>query len=311
MNYSAIETLESVVHTTGNQNCDMDYQKIEKLLLEYLNTAIRRIRKIAYSGKGREILGDIVNRPEDIEIGIDRVGEKILAKLVKKHKLDVSVFSETVRGSFGNGKDKKMYGALDPFDGSIFFLKGFNHNWYTVLSFFDENRQPTCCGAGDIIDRKIYFSGKEGNFVLDLKSGKKERIFPSKTKDFSQNFVLASYISSSRYSAKFLNHFGGLLKEMHPRALFYPQGGSFVYAFLAAGLIDAYVMFDEPRSEIDPGFCMAKKANCPVVSVAADGSWQDYEFLPEKQHEKVDLLIAAANPEIRDKLINHYLSKNN
>lgn len=297
------------MHSAKDQNGDMDHQKTEKLLLEYFKAAIREIRKIAYSGKGKEVLGDIVNRPEDVEIGIDRVGEKLLEKLVKKHKLDISVFSETVRGNFGNGKDKKIYGALDPFDGSAFFLKGFNHNWYTVLGFFDENRQPVCCGAGDILNQKIYFSGKEGNFVLDLKSGKKEKIFPSKKKDFFSDFVLASYVSSSRYSAKFLKYFSGLLKKMHPRALFYPQGGSFIYAFLAAGLIDAYVMFDEPRSEIDPGFCIAKKANCPVVSVAADGSWQDYEFLPDKQHEKVDLLIAAANPEIRDKLIEYYISQ--
>lgn len=287
----------------------MASKNVRKLLLEYLKTAIREIKKAAFSGKGKEILGEIANRPEDVEVGIDKIGEKILARLVKKYKLNVSIFSETTSGNLHNGKQKKFYGALDPFDGSVFFLKGFNHNWYTVLSFFDENRQPICCGIGDILNEKIYFSGEDGNFLLDLKSGKKEKIFPSKKEDISNEFVLASYVSSSQYSGKFLNHFGGLLKDMHPRALFYPQGGSFIYAFLAAGLIDAYIMFDEPRSEIDPGFSMAKKASCSVVAVASDGSYQDYEFLPDKQHEKIDLLIAAATPQIRDKLINYYVKK--
>lgn len=282
---------------------------VEKLLFEYLKIAIRDIRKAAFSGKGKEILGEITNRPEDVEVGIDKIGEIILAKLVKKHKLDVSVFSETENGNFNNGKQGKIYGALDPFDGSVFFLKGFSHNWYTVLSFFDENRRPICCGVGDVLNEKIYFSKEDGNFLFDLKSGKQEKISSSKTEDISNEFVLASYISSSQYSGKFLNYFGDLIKEMHPRAIFYPQGGSFIYAFLAAGLIDAYVMFDEPRSEIDPGFPMATKANCSVVSVFPDGSYQDYEFLPGKQHEKVDLLIAASTPQIRDKLISHYISK--
>jgi len=74
-------------------------------------------------------------------------------------------------------------------------------------------------------------------------------------------------------------------------------------------LVDAYVMFDEPRSEIDPGFSIAKKAGCPVVTIDTDGSYKDYEFLPGRQHDKVDLLIAAANAKIRDELIKYYLKK--
>ena len=96
---------------------------------------------------------------------------------------------------------------------------------------------------------------------------------------------------------------------MHPKALFYPQGGSFIYAYLASGLVDAYIMFNEPRSEIDPGFPIAKKAGCQVVSVNSDSSWQDYEFIPGRQHDKINLLIAACTPELRDELIKYYVRK--
>ena len=68
-------------------------------------------------------------------------------------------------------------------------------------------------------------------------------------------------------------------------------------------------MFDEPRSEIDPGFPIAKKAGCSIVSVDSDGNYKDYEFIPGRQHDKVDLLIAAATPELRDALIKHYVKK--
>ena len=96
---------------------------------------------------------------------------------------------------------------------------------------------------------------------------------------------------------------------MHPKALLYPNGGSYIYAFLASGLVDAYIMFDEPRSEIDPGFPIAKAAGCQIVSVDSDGKYKDYEFLPGKQHDKVDLLIATSTPKLRDELINYFVKK--
>jgi len=68
-------------------------------------------------------------------------------------------------------------------------------------------------------------------------------------------------------------------------------------------------MFNEPCSEIDPGFPIAKAAGCSVVSVDSDGSYKDYEFIPGKQHDKVDLLIAATTPRLRDELIKYYAKK--
>ena len=71
----------------------------------------------------------------------------------------------------------------------------------------------------------------------------------------------------------------------------------------------AYIMFNEPRSEIDPGFHIAKAAGCSVVSVDSDGKYRDYEFLPGRQHDKVNLLIAASTPQLRDELIKYYVKK--
>ena len=68
-------------------------------------------------------------------------------------------------------------------------------------------------------------------------------------------------------------------------------------------------MFNEPRSEIDPGFPIAKAVGCSIVSVDSDGKYKDYEFIPGKQHDKVDLLVATATPEVRDGLIKHYIKK--
>ena len=282
-------------------------QKIKKLLIEYLTETTKEVRERAAKDQGKEILGDVINRPEDIEIGIDRVGEEILAKLVKKYNIKTVIFSEPDGRDIKNGKEPDIYGAIDPFDGSVLFLRGFKHNWYTVLSFFDKKRNPILTGVSDILNEEFYISDEKGNYLIDLKTNKTKKIFPSRRKKLTEPLVIASYLMSSQYSEKFLDIFGDMIKKMHPKALFYPQGGSFIYAYLASGLLDAYIMFDEPRSEIDPGFAIAKKAGCEVVSVNSDGSFEDYQFIPGKQHDKVDFLVATTTVELRDELIKYYV----
>jgi fructose-1,6-bisphosphatase/inositol monophosphatase family enzyme len=285
----------------------MENKKIKNLLIDYLTEVTKEVRKKAAAGKGREILGEVINRPEDIEIGIDRAGEEILGKLLKKYKIKATIFSEPENRDIKNGDH--LYGAIDPFDGSALFLKGIEHNWYSALSFYDIKREPIATGIADILNEEFYIMNNGKNYLLDMKSGEKKKISPSSRKKLTEPIVLASYLMKSIYSIKFLDIFWDLVKDMHPKGLLYPQGGSFIYAFLASGLVDAYVMFDEPRSEIDPGFPMAKAAGCSVVSVDSDGKYKDYEFLPGRQHDKVDLLIATSTPELRDKLIKYYVKK--
>jgi len=286
-------------------------QKIKNLLIEYLTKTVQEVRERAARGEGRQILGEVINRPEDIEIGIDRVGEDVLEKLLKKYNLNATIFSEPDGRDIESGDKPDFYGSIDPFDGSVLFLRGFEQNWYSALSFYNSERQPICTGIADILNRKVYISDDSKNYVSDMDSGKSNKIFPSQRRNLREPIVLASYLMSSQYSLKFLDIFSDLVKRLHPKALFYPQGGSFIYAYLASGLVDAYVMFDEPRSEIDPGFPIAKKAGCPVVCVDSDGEYRNYQFIPGKQHDKVDLLIAAATPQLRDELIKYYVKKYN
>ncbi|MDO8639332.1 MAG: inositol monophosphatase family protein, partial [bacterium] len=228
--------------------------------------------------------------------------------LLKKNKLKATIFTEPDgRDIKTGGENPEIYGSIDPFDGSVLFLRGFEHNWYIALSFFDIARNPIVCGIADILNEKLYITENSGNYMFDIKKGKKIPIFPSERKTIAEPVVLASYMMSSQYSAKFLDIFGDFIRGLHPKALLYPQGGSFIYAFLASGLVDAYIMFNEPRSEIDPGFYIAKKAGFQILSVDAQGNYKDYEFLPGKQHDKVDFLVAVLSPQIRDVIINHYL----
>ena len=285
----------------------MENQDLKNLVVEYLIETTREVKKIASRGEGRQVLGETINRPEDLEIGIDRIGEDILEKLLKKQGIKATVFSEPENRDIKNGGE--VYGSVDPFDGSMLYLRGFEHSWYTALSFFDKKKDPLVCGIADIINEKYYITEDDGNYLVLMKTGEKKKIEPASRKKLTEPIVLSSYIMSSQYSPKFLDIFGDLIKNMHPKGLFYPHGGSYIYAFLASGLIDAYVMFNEPRSEIDLGFPMAKKAGCQIINVDSDGNYQDYQFIPGRQHDKVDLLIAVSTSELRDQLINHYVKK--
>lgn len=228
----------------------MRTKKIENLLIDYSAEIIREVKKTAAQGRGRKILGGVINRPEDLEIGVDRLGEEILEKLLQKYNLCATVFSEPEKREIKNGQCKAaaMYGSIDPFDGSILFLKGFEQNWYSALSFYSRDKTALATAIVDILNEKLYLSTEKGNYVLGPGNSKKNKIAPSKRKTLKGAFTLASYIMSSQYSRKFLDVFGRLITNMHPKALLYPYGGSFIYGFLAAGFVDAYVMFNEPRS---------------------------------------------------------------
>jgi len=278
------------------------------VLEEYFIQTIQKVRKYSERGFGKRVLGKVKGRPEDEKISIDRIGEEILKKLLKKHELPALVFSE--HGVLGNRKPE-IFGALDPFDGSKLFQRGFELMWYTVLSFYQLDGIPISCGIADILNEKVYLNTSKENYLVSFRDGNKKRIFPPSEKKREENLTIASYLMSSEYSPQFMKFYGDFVEKMNPKALLYPNGGSCIYAYLAAGKVDAYVMFGEPRSEIDPGFPIAKAAGCKVVSVEKDGSFQNYEFIPGKQSERVHLLIVARNAELRDQLIAHYKNKLN
>jgi fructose-1,6-bisphosphatase/inositol monophosphatase family enzyme len=287
----------------------MDRETIQSLLLEYLKKTIEKIQEVAKEGGGKKILGPVIDRPDDMEIEIDRVGEAILKQLLEKHGQSATVFSEPENGDIVVGEHPDFYGALDPFDNSVLFLRGFQHSWYTVLSFFDEKGKLLCGGIGDILNKTAYVYNGRAVFLLDLYTGEQTPLRPSSRKTLKEPIALASYLMSSQYSPKFLAFFGDLIQNMHPQALLYPFGGAHIYGHLAAGQLDAYIMFDEPRSEIDPGFGVAKAAGCFVGEIDKQGNWKDYEFTPGKQHETVPLFVAVATPELRDELISYYKAK--
>lgn len=287
----------------------METKKLNRILLEYLTQTVKTVRAMSKTGEGKEILGGIPGRPEDLEIRIDRVGEDIITKLLVKNGVQAEIFSESENGSIKMGKgEPDLYVSIDPFDNTILFFTGFRHAWYTALTLYDKKKKPICAGVADILDGKAWIFDGEKTFLLDMVTRAMREISPHAHKLLKGPIVLASYLMSSQYSVKFLDHFGDMIRHMDSKSLLYPFGGSHIYGYLADGRIDAYVMFDEPRSEIDPSFAIAKSVGCDIGEVDAEGNWREYEFIPGRQYEKVDFFIAACTPELRNDIIRSYMN---
>lgn len=276
------------------------------VMFDYLRQSTRELAQLVRKGYGRQVVGDVINRPEDEEIGIDQIGERILEILLEKHGLPAQVFSE--HRNFGS-EQPQLFGALDPFDNSGEYKRGLDTPVYTVLSFYDDSGNPIVSGTSDIRRRRLFYHAGGQSKIRYLDSPQQPvSIFPSQTTSIKDaRFVLASYVGSNRYHEKFTRSFRRMLRQMPPKAFWHGKGGAHIYAYLAAGVVDAYVMFDEPRSEIDPGFAIAKTAGCEIVSVRPNGDYENYKFIPGYQHKTVDLLVATSTPTLRDEIINYYM----
>lgn len=284
--------------------------KTNSVLGAYGERSIDVLGRMVRTGEGRQVLGSVKNRPEDEELQIDSTGERILSLIVGEHKLPVLFLGEHNRYQYLNRAGDEPYVVFpnDPFDNSSQYKRGLDTPPYTVLGAYHPDGEPIGAVVGDIKDRKVYLAIGGRTFMRDLETGDTKPIVKSeRTTLLDDNATLATYLGSNKYSVPFFDCFKPLIEAMPPKALLYGGGGAYIYAFLATGAVDAYIMFDEPRTEIDPGLPLAVVAKCTVVSVNPDGSFEDYSFDQNRHNENVPFFIAACTPEIRNEIIGYYL----
>jgi len=284
--------------------------KTNSVLEAYGPRSIDVLRRMVRGGEGRHVLGSVMNRPEDEELQIDATGERILSLLVDEHRLPVLFLGEHNRYQYLNRTGDEPYVVLpnDPFDNSSQYKRGLDTPPYTVLGAYHPDGEPIGAVVGDIKDRKVYLAIGGQTYVRDLETEETKPIAKSERKTvLDDNATVATYLGSNRYSVPFFDRFKSMIEAMPPKAVLYGGGGAYIYALLATGAVDAYVMFDEPRTEIDPGLPLAVVAKCTVVSVNPDGSFEDYRFDPNRHNGNVPFFIAACTPEIRDEIIGYYL----
>lgn len=283
-------------------------REIPGLVSSYMTRSIPLLNGMVRRGEGKQVIGSVEGRPEDEQLLIDSAGEHMLSDIVRNSGLPIVILGEHNEYDYSNNGKPRAYAAIDSFDNTSQFKRGLDTSPYTVVSFYDQKGNPIAGAVGDIKDQRVYFAVNGQTFIRDFVSGEIKPICRSERRTIrDDNLTLATYLGSNEYSLKFFDTFRDLVADMPPKAVIYAGGGAFIYGLLASGAVDAYVMFDEPRSEIDPGLTLALAAGCTVVSVNPDGSFEDYRFDPKHNKEEVPLFIAACTPELRDEIIAYYL----
>ena len=289
-------------------------------LTSSLEVCLRRIsakvHELVREGKGAEVIGAVPGRStaEDLDIGIDRACELIIEDWLREMGLPVEHYSEHGTRTIGETSTGPRYlVASDPFDGSGLFMRGLPAEWWSVLTVYSaENSEPICGGAIDVLRNEVYLADGEGVTLLSIDSGARTRIRPAPKTVLDDSTVLAAYFINPAYLSDWARKAENLLDSLvhrFPAARIWPNGGACIYPWLARGLVHAYVMFEEPRSEIDPGLAFAWASGYPVFSVEQDGHMDPYCFVPGKQTDRVPFFIAACTTELGQDVVRKILGR--
>lgn len=266
----------------------------------YLREVVVHVLHMQRLGLGTEVLGPVPGRPEseDVEIGLDRSCQQVLERWLGATGHRVELYSEHGLVTVGQPAGSPGYlAAADPFDGSGLFRRGVPAEWWSVVSVFDPlTLEPLAGGAVDILRRELYMATAGGVTAESLDKGVAEGVFPSGKTAMDDSAMLAAYLRDPSYLVDWTSKAARLLlaaQERWPGVRIWPNGGSCIYPWLARGRVDAYLMFDEPRSEIDPGLAFSRAAGYPVYAVESDGSLRPYRFAPSRHAGRVPVLLAA------------------
>lgn len=284
----------------------MDRKNLEEFAKEHATETRKTVIKYRNSGWGKRRLMTARNSPEDMEISMDKACEKVFLDLMRSHDCNWYVVSEYE--TFGEMGNPELI-ALDPFDGSDQFERDFQDELFTAWTLYEKDNKgyiPSFTAIFDIERNRLFVTRDDGNYRINLNTNSETKISPSSKKELKKGLCIASYVRDASYRREFYNLFGDLIDNQAVEAYLYPNGGSYIYAYLANGLIDAYLMLNEPRREIDPGYFIAQKAGCPIISVNQD-SFENYTFDIEKRltRERSRVFIATSTPELRDAFLGY------
>ena len=274
---------------------------------EALETALRRVseevREQARQGLGREVVGAVPGRPEseDVEIGIDSRCDEILIESLLDAGVTARVYSEHGVALVGSGEPEYIV-AVDPFDGSGLYRRGIPAEWWSVASYFDRAGTPLGASALDILRGELYTAGAEGVSVGPVNGDDRMLVTPSDRRSLDDSTTLAAYLMQPSYINEWVTRMRNLLTR-YPGLRVWPNGGACIYPWLARGLVDAYVMFDEPRSEVDPGLGFAARSGLHLFEVGDNGSLEEYRFSSKDRAGRSPFFVAACTTELARNIV--------
>ena len=274
---------------------------------EALQAALRRISEEvleqARRGLGREVVGAVPGRPEseDVEIGIDSLCDQILLEVLSEAGVDAKVYSEHGADLVGSGEPEYIV-VVDPFDGSGLYRRGIPAEWWSVASYFSADGTPLGGAAVDILRGELYIAQEDGVTVGPLIGETRQRVSPSDKRSLDNEVTLSAYLMQPSYITEWTARTREMMAR-HPGMRVWPNGGACIYPWLARGRVDAYLMFDEPRSEVDPGLGLAARSGVVLFETGPDGGLRDYRFSSKDRAGRAALFVAACTTELAENII--------
>lgn len=292
------------------------YSKINRAIDNYASDTMRVLNYKVTQGEDRDEIREFLkgnNTQRDYKEGdsflnIDPIGENMLHGIIRDLEIPAVIHGEHQTFPSPTG-EAKIHFAIDPFDNTTQYKLRQHTPVYTVLSAYHPDGTPIASFVGNIRQNTGYFLQGGNIYEKHLDTGVWKPVNKSNRKSLREDdSVLASFTGSSEYSSRFYREFNDFIAARPSKAYFSGEGGAFIYGNLASGITDAYVMFDEPYEEIDPGAAIALAAGCVIGHYDLErNEWVDYKYDPNREEKTVSgLFIAAATPEIRDEILDYY-----
>jgi len=272
-------------------------------------------------GFGRRITGDVQGREEDDELLIDTVAEDLainsIKNAVERFGLGCAIYTEHKKEIPVNVGDltKGVDGSLDPVDNSDEYHRKLDTPQHLVFATYDPETNEQLSALDINLATGMMTINRDGkNYQYNPRTNELVELpVPEKVLSIQQReLTIASYFGRKQYSHSFDKFFKDLKNEKrHAKSTFHGKGGAHIYSLMATGAVSIYVMFDEPRGEIDPGLPFAEAAGYVVWEVDMEtGEIREYKFDPEKNKSKenVPLFIAASTPELANEFVAEFMA---
>ncbi|MDA0264210.1 MAG: hypothetical protein O3A93_07905 [Chloroflexi bacterium] len=288
-----------------------------ELVIELFHTYFRKLHQLVLDAdeedRGRGVLGLVAGRDEteDVEIGIDKAAYTLFSEILEEFqarypgKLDAQFHHEHNHAGTAS-EDPKIRIDLDPVDGSDEYRRRIRNSVYSAVSARDaKTMRPLAAATLDIHAGMIYTVGEDRQVTVEfLRSGRKTTAKPAQHTALSDDGIVgAAYVGRMKYLSPWMAAFQDILsREEHQGVSLHGKGGSFVYAFMAAGVFSFYAMPNEPVDEILPGLAFAELAGFPVLVKEEDGRWRPFDIRAHGTQESVPFLVVACTQELAREL---------
>ena len=276
---------------------------------QFFRELMELIPQFYVDGFGKNSIGLVPGRleTEDVQIGLDEFCENLLIEKLRASNCSLRLFSEHTQINIGDSSEINYFITCDPFDGSGHYMRGLPAEWWTVLTVWDpKSLVPVWACAADFIRKEIYFADSNGVKLEIYSTGEIINLQSSKDAKVSNDSIIACYIMSPKYLRLLgnkLNKFTKIMESQFPKMRFWPDGGACSYPWLSRGMTNAYVMFDEPRTEIDPGLGFVWASGLKVYSVSKSGNLEEYVFDPNKSSESIPWFIASCTEDFAKDIV--------